>query len=222
MITLAEMTARAAGRGAKVEITVERLLQWAYAEQLVHMARPDDVPAEVAASYSTEMASVRDDGAVPITSSRNFGFEAAPDAYVVHDAVMGLGEQEIVLPPSCYGAAVVRGIIPEIETRFKLSLPSLMFQWAVRCKRPDWMEQSSLVMERGTALYGITERRRRVVVMYTVRSIGDKPWEVERARLIYCAWVDALERLRWTLRGELERFAVTVDNIKRAPWTTRD
>lgn len=228
VISFEEMSRAArAGRGEKLVVGVERLLQWAYAQELVHMARPQGVVAELGVrSLAPVCAQSQDLSSLGtfVDTSRNMGFEAPDDAYAIERAVSRLGEVVCELPQGCCGRGLVRGLVPEVEARFRVSQRSIVFECASRCERPDWVKRPMLGVERNRKgnLYGKTVRRERMLTMSGVVFVGDMPWDVARARLVYSAWVDALSMLARTLAGTLQRFEAAVDGIDRAPWTSAD
>lgn len=217
--SLVELSVWAGSRlSGKKAVSIETLLQWAYAQELVHAARPEGIGPEVVNVFDAGMAEMRGDLMSDIQASKNYGFEAPSDAYVVDNAVRALSSIEMELPIESYGRALARGLVPEVETRFRVKLGSLVAIHALEKKRPDWIEQPVLEVQKGKAYNGKDERGRRAVTMIAVAFRGDMPWEVARARLLYTAWIDALMVLRVSLAGRLERFALTGEFPNRAPW----
>lgn len=77
-------------RGRQV-LSIEQLLIWAYAYQMVHRATRTPLIVKSKgplAAYS----SLWSEGATPIDSSSSQGFSASDDAWAVHDQVMKLGK----------------------------------------------------------------------------------------------------------------------------------
>jgi hypothetical protein len=218
----------------KKEIGVSDLLVWAYRDEMVHAARPEGVPAECAPGSGgvlrfKTLNDVYDLGA-SVWSSRSSGFEASPDAYRIHAAVLALAPIEAQLPASAAGGAhgneLARGTTPEIERAFVVKRSSLVMTCALDGHPPDWIEKPSLIVERGALLYQ-RDRKGRIMrdkkgnsleLVRLVSFVGDAPWAVAKARRIYEVWIETLRELRESLAGTLERFDLSAALPAARPW----
>lgn len=218
-------------------VSIEELVTWAYRDQMVHAARGQGVPAELTLSYSPGMAQLHLSGG-PVSSSVKTDFEAAPDAYVVHAAVMALGTVERPFSDeekSCLfarwsvagdlRAGQEREVLADhhtIRERMfgakpeRVHLPSLVFEWAMRGRRPEWHPAPVYAWERRGTIY----RGRNHAIARMVDPVGDDPLEVERDRAIYGLWALALAGLGDSLakRGKLKAHGLGKPAPSAAPW----
>lgn len=216
------------------DVGIQDLLVWAYRDEMVHAARPEGVGPGVSIKAGARRALGYGGGfdVEVVDASVNLGFEAAPDAYRVHEAVRSLGPVAVELPADVVGragAAVARGQMPDVERKVAIKRSSLVMTCAIDGCAPDWIASPVLSVERGEIVYRryrggqiVRDRKGRAVEeMQLVRFVGDTPWAVARARLVYAVWVEALRELSLRLRDEgLERFAVSGVVPGSTPWRT--
>ncbi len=147
-------------------VTVEEALHWAYARELVHRAREPGLGA--AARFAPRgFAAVASSERIgaAVGSSMNLGFEAPRDAYTVMAAVNACGE------------------------------PRLVREYAMTGERPDWTPHPALWWEQGPPMMGKDERKRRIVIGYTVFLRGDLDALVAERRNVYRRWAMAVARV---------------------------
>lgn len=217
----------------KEKIGIESLLLWAYRVELVHVARPEGLAGE-AVSIRSDMAVLSGGGSDcridMIDSSSNLGFAAKADAYRVHEAVTGLATVDVPLPRECVGAVDTgrrsRGEVPEVDVAVRVRRSQLVMNSAIDGHAPDWIASPAIKVERGELLY---ERSRsgRILrdragrpreTLQLVRFVGDMPWSVARARLVYREWALALRVLRVQLRDVVRTYVLSDDVPPLAPW----
>jgi hypothetical protein len=217
---------------AKKRVGIEDLLIWAYRDQMVHAARPEGAPAELgrlagAPKCKASSALFGADGVGE--GSRNLGFEAAPDAWRVHAAVLGLGREAFVHPAWRGGLCapdVARGTVVEIEPLKSYSRAGIVMACALEARRPDWVPAPKTKVVRGAVVYkrqpnGQPARDRSgqsIPLLQVVRFAGDMPWEIDRARVEYRLWLDCLRMLRERLNGRCAAFDLTEILPPVAPW----
>src|SRR5262245_45668993 len=186
----------------KKRITIESLLVWAYADQMVHVAQSETALAVGAARMP------RGYHHAPLEAVDSSGgggwFTASPDAFVVHEIVSALSSVHAQLPRDCVGRlapGVSVGTVPTVDAAFTVRCAQLVMTHAIDAKRPDWIAEPGLAVERRGVVYaksrsGTIRRDRRtgqqVQSLCLVRFVGDMPWEVARARVLYSLWVEAL------------------------------
>lgn len=214
----------------KTRISIEDLLIWAYRDQMVHVARREDelVGSRVRAvprGYGSALAPLE-----AVESSPRVFFSASEDAFAVHAKVRSLSKVKVALPADCVGKVdervAVRTAVPNVAGLITVDRAQLVMGAALDGRRPDWVAAPAIKIERGQLIYD-RDRRGRVrydaagrprIVLQLVRFIGDMPWEVARARVIYAIWVAALDQLRSMLAGALERHEVTELTPEAKPW----
>lgn len=158
-------------------------------------------------------------------------FTADPDAFAVHEAVMGLATVKMALPADVVGGAaaidVAKGALPEVKRLITVSRSRLVMGCAIDGRRPDWVPRPRLAFERGAPIYdrdrrGVVRRDasgRPKLLLWLVRPVGDMPWEVARARLLYQVWIGALGALKAALDdGRLKRWSLTDLLPEEEPW----
>lgn len=215
-------------------VSIEQLLVWAYCQQMVHQATrgksglaKSTPPAPMAAS-STVWSEV-----TPVDSSRNQGFDAAEDAWRVHDLVMKLGSSEIdcgadlrasryhVLgqyrgaePPTGAGSVDVTGKPWPTDGMLHVDLRALVMIHATKATRPNRLLTVDFRMKPGPIVRHPKQRGGvyRLGWYCHVTAIGTLPGEVAQEFSLYRAWRDALVGLRDRLRStSLTMFNVTSD-----------
>mgnify|MGYP001088075765 CR=1 FL=1 len=225
--------------GRKHAISVAALVVWAYRDQMVHAARPEGMPVEIARDWSPRIAQSAF-AADFVESSIKLDFAAAPDAYRVHDAVLRLpvierqrSEDEI----ACLMARRLcaselarlgaddarregRGNATEPDPIETIHLGSLVFTWAMRGCAPDWVADPVYAYERGHAFY---RGQRREGVGHQVKPVGDDPLAIEHQRSLYALWAGAMATVRTDLltRYRLRQFALSVELPPPAPWKSQ-
>lgn len=212
----------------KKRIGVEDLLVWAYRDQMVHVAKDEAL---------LEVGSTRGPGGVgggfalePVDACAPGWFTAAPDAFAVHEVVSGLARVQAHLPADVIGRvntmALSATALPDVKRGFMVRRSEIVMSCAIDGRRPDWVPEPVIKIERGETIYarrhsGQIKRDARGVAIETlqlVRFVGDMPWEVERARLIYQLWVAALGAVRAALAGALKRHDLTDALPAARPW----
>lgn len=210
------------------EIGIEDLLVWAYRDQMVHAARPEDEPVELGKAGPPRCAAMN--FAIGGEARSNYGFEADPDAWIVHRAVGRLGEAMVTVePPPRFGAVdVSRDDSLMWPQRFRVDVAKVTMAAAIDGGRPDWMpdgpgrlrDAKVTIWARGAG--GAIKRHRvtgeQIGLLCVVKPEGPMPWEVERARAVYGVWWEGLASLRESLRGNVRRFEVTAKMPPRCPW----
>jgi hypothetical protein len=165
-----------------------------------------------------------------IDASPSCGFTADADAFAVHRAVTALATVKAALPGDCVGAvdawSMSRGELPDVRRLFTINRAKVVMSAAIDGKRPDWVPVPSITVERGQLIYE-RDKQGRVkrdangrprVLLTLVKFVGDMPWDVARARLVYSVWAGALAHLRAVLEGQLERWSVTELLPEERPW----
>jgi hypothetical protein len=165
-----------------------------------------------------------------VDSSPSVGFTADADAFAVHDCVKRLSSVKASMPADCVGTfddrVFVRSVAPDVARMITIERSKLVMGTAIDGKRPDWVPSPELKVEKGPLMYD-RDRKGRVrydaagrprVMTQLVRFVGDMPWDVARARLLYQVWVAALGWLRAELEGGLERHQVTELMPEAKPW----
>lgn len=204
-------------------ISIKALLEWAYRDELVHAARPEGEPLELARDYSPGRSEWLPD---VVDSSAKYGFEAAADAYAVHRAVLALGNEPLIVPawePPPHAMLDFTGQLPSRPALKTQSLAALVMGAALRgapspCLLPE------IEVERGVKIYrrqpnGQPARDRAgraIEEACLVRFTGDLPWIVAHQRFIYEAWANAL----WVLADSLTLGAheLSTELPPRKPW----
>lgn len=209
---------------AKKKIAVRELLEWAYADELVHAARREGMPMELALKFSTRMAAMNATAmAVADEVSLKIDFEAPHDAYVVHGHVLKLGTATIEVPidPSTSGRHsspyLANAVAGERVAEFAsviVDLGQLVAEHAMRREQPEFFLDPITRMKPGGIVYHPRSKKPWYCV---VTPTGDTFWQVARAHALYAAWADALRRLKAAL-PVLDRFAVTAELPHPAPW----
>jgi hypothetical protein len=217
-------------------ISVENLLVWAYQVEMVHIARPEGLAGEavsIRSDRSVLSGSGSDCRVDVVDSSSNLGFAAKADAYRVHDAVTGLASVDVELPRDCVGEVdtrrMARGEVPELAGAVLVRRSQLVMNSAIDGHAPDWIMEPAIKVERGEV---ICERSRsgRILrdragrpreLVQLVRFVGDMPWHVARARLVYREWALALRVLRVQLRDVLRTYVLEDDVPALEPWTRK-
>jgi hypothetical protein len=209
------------------------LLVWAYQVEMVHVARPEGLAGEAVTARSDRAMLGGGGGDCRtdvVDSSANFGFAAKTDAYRVHDAVRGLATVDLALPKDCVGAisrrGPSRGEIPEADLALRVRRSQLVMTSAIDGHAPDWMERPEIRIERGETIYEraasgriLRDRAGRPrELLQLVRFVGDMPWQVARARLMYREWALALRVLRVQLGGVLRAYALDEAVPALEPW----
>lgn len=202
------------------------MLVWAYRDEMVHAARPEGVPVEMAvvgAGHGSDVAIER------IDSSVFLGFEAAPDAYAVHLQVRELCDRPVTVPAWSGGAVDQRlslGMVPALPAMESGTWAQLVIGQAIAGRAPDWYPDPVLTVRRGELIYkrhpsGKLVRDDKGSAVEQVQLVsfeGDMPWSVVRARAIYGEWVTALRTLRDALIGRLTAHDLTGALPPRTPW----
>lgn len=225
-------------------ITIDRLLVWAYRDQMVHGARPDDLPAELAKRVGVKPRLARSsDGVARGAGGINLGYTAAVDAWRVHAEVLALPAVTLRIPDHelvrrVYVNPIHRQEGLEPAPSREVHLPEIVFGAALRGEGPDWVEEPLADVRRGETIavyrcdvcHGHPGGRMRCRVcaglhgkptICVVGFSGDGPLDVVMARLVYGAWVDALRHLRESLRGMLTGFELSSELPEENPWRAR-
>lgn len=155
-------------------VTVEWLLNWAYAREKVHLARlPGMGASAVFAPRGFPGASSSERVGVAVGSSMNLGFEAPADAYAVAWAVNDLGRM----------ARPVR-------------------EYGLMGSRPDWTPHPVIVAERGrtgNALHIDRRGKRHICPFRLFVYRGDVEAIVAERRRGYSAWARAVTQVHGAL-----------------------
>jgi len=213
----------------KKKVSIETLLTWAYADQMVHVAQSE---AALVVGASRMPRGYHHAPLEAVDSSGGGGwFTASPDAFVVHEIVSALSTVQAHLPHDCVGRlapGVSMGTVPVIEEAFTVRRAALVMTYAIDAKRPDWIAEPALAVERRGVVYarsrnGTIKRdrttRQQVQALCLVRFVGDMPWEIARARVLYALWVEALGLVLDRMRGRaLAGFVVGEELPPIAPW----
>jgi hypothetical protein len=204
----------------KKKIGVEELLVWAYREQMVHGARPDDLPAELAmrVGFTSPFASWNFGAPADSSKAADGGYTAHADAWRVHAAVLALAPLEEVWPESHMPKCGVARDLPWLKDGMvTVGRRSLVFRHALNASRPDWAEDADSGFRQGRVVYGPNKR-----ALFCEVMPPDLPyWEVARTRFVYWAWADALRELRESLSGMLNIFELSSELPEEKPWEAR-
>jgi len=212
--------------------SIESLLTWAYRDQMVHVAlRDDDPPPRVRGAAVLRYKTLTDvyDLGTFVNSSQSVGFSAQRDAFVVHDAVRALPTIEAHLPAEVFAkcaASLHQSAMPAYAVDFLVPQAKIVMGCAIDGKRPDWIPEPMLILEKRAPVYqktrsGQIKRDRfgnKIELMQIMQFVGDMPWEVETARIKYRLWVRALAALRVTLRPKLTNHEISDDLPAEEPW----
>lgn len=214
-------------------LSIEQLLVWAYRDQLVHVARREDdlIPSKVRGAAVLRYKTLTDVFTLGthVDSSQSIGFTAHPDAFAVHDAVKTLTPIDARVPDETFGQCAPglhESALPYVEPSFTVNRARLVQAQALAGQRPDWIEEPILIVEKGDPIYAKTRRGevkrdgmgRRIVHMVMVQFVGDMPWEVERARITYQIWAQALAELRDVVSSALEKHTLNDVLPSCEPW----
>lgn len=84
-----KVSRQGAGDRIREPLPVEALLQWAYGQQLVHLAKEEALITTKGGGMLAQFSgsTLWSDEAVPIDSSANLGFRASDDAWAIHELV---------------------------------------------------------------------------------------------------------------------------------------
>lgn len=210
-------------------VAIRDLLVWAYRDQIVHAARPEGLPVGMGRCEGPRLASMSF-GADPVDTSGHGDFEAAFDAWRVHEAVQALPDAEWQLSGIERAMLQTRAMIggnalavPAVQT---IRVRSVVFQAAVTDRPPDWCpspvyrwahQETQTDRRHGNPVY---DGRRHAVVGHRVTAVGFDPWQVRSAKTTYAAWIDALRSLQTTLRAKLRDFELTGELPAVSPWSS--
>ncbi len=94
-----KITGQGAGDRIREPVPVEALLQWAYGEQMVHLAQRETLITTKGGGMLSKFSgsAMWSDEAVPIDTSANLGFRASDDAWIVRKLVDALKPVEVDL-----------------------------------------------------------------------------------------------------------------------------
>lgn len=201
------------------KITIESLLVWAYADELVHAARPEGMPAELTVRHGTGFRSPAPGAAVDrVSDSVKMDFEAPADAYAVHAAVLRLGRVDVAVmadPSHPSRLAAIAGERAPDSVVVRIDLGQLAAEHAMRGARPEWFPHPTLRMKPGQTHYHARTKR---PWFCAVTPEGDLPHEVDRARRLYGVWCDSLRALCAALTDRLARHVLLADLPPSSPW----
>lgn len=202
-------------------ISVKDLLEWAYRDEIVHAARPENMPLDLVRDYSPGPIEWRVD---VVDSSAKYGFEAHADAYRVHRAVLALGDEPLTVPAWSGPPSEVVGQFPQRAPLKTQSLSALVMGAALR-GAPDPILHPEIEVKRG----GTVIRRqpngqpardrngRALEELCLVQFSGDLPWIVAHQRFLYRQWALALWRLADSL-PPLDAYELSTTLPPRQPW----
>ncbi|MBL6852361.1 MAG: hypothetical protein ISS15_05410 [Alphaproteobacteria bacterium] len=202
-------------------VSIEQALQWAYRDQMVHVALPEGVPVEASRTYALPKLASLDFGLDPVDSSPRSGFAAAPDAHIIHRAVMALDPVERRRSQEEIEMRYARGLF-DCELRQEnnnaswnavrpdasevVHVRNLVFSSAFHRRRPDPILEPIYLFERGRRVFTDNTRR---WGYHMLRSVGDDMVEVIVARAHYSLWRAALIRLRERIIEQLRAHRLT-------------
>jgi hypothetical protein len=212
-------------------VTIEDLLIWAYHDQMVHQAR--QLPVELVSGSKGPLAaysSLWNDGA-PVESSRKMGFDAADDAWRVHDLVMKLGTTKVdcgqdLAAARYHALGQYRGAEPPIggvgtidksargwptNGIVDIDLRVLVILHASRATRPDDDLVADFRMKPGDLVRHGQQRGGiyKLGLFCHITADGVLPGDVLQAWALYEAWRGALVSLAESLASiRLTMFAV--------------
>lgn len=212
-------------------ISIEQLLVWAYCDQMVHRARHD---RDLGVRDSAPLASYSplwDEGA-PVESSRQSGFDAAPDAWRIHEEVLKLGKVTVDCGQDLAAARYhvleqYRGAEPPLgncatmdkqarpwptDGLYEIDVRTLVMMHASRDSRPERRCIPEVRFKPGQVVRhpkskgGVYSRG----WFSHVQPVGVLPGEALQAYEVYRAWRSALEQLQVRFRSiRLTMFDVT-------------
>lgn len=210
---------------------VEALLQWAYGQQMVHLAqRPTAIVARSGgplAAYSTLWS----DGAVPIDSSVDQGFRASDDAWAIHDLVMAIKPVTLDLGQDLAAARYhalgqYRGHAPPLgraasadhsaqlwptDGWLTIDVRGLVMVHANRATRPEQVGGDKLRLKPGEVVWHPKRRGGAYTkgLFCHVTASGDLPGDIRASTETYAAWWNALDAMRRQLQSaRLTMFSV--------------
>lgn len=226
-----KVAGQGAGERIREPLPVEALLQWAYGEQMVHLARREAVVTRSKgplAAYSTLWS----EGATPIDSSSDQGFRASDDAWVIHGLVQALKPVRLDLGQDLAAARYhalgqYRGAAPPVGNTgnadrtaqpwptnglLEIDVPTLVMVHANRGTRPQLLGDEPLRLKNGGLVRHPRRRDRAYVKGWYCHVVaeGDLPGEVRAAAETYRVWWEALDGVRRRLQAiRLTMFNVT-------------
>lgn len=223
--------------GARIRepMPVEALLQWAYGQQMVHLAQRSAIVSRAGGGPLAAYSALWSDGATPIDSSADQGFRASDDAWAIHDLVQelrpvtldlgqdlaaaryhALGQYRGAEPPVTRSAPAFQSVWGwPTDGLLKIDVRAQVMVHASRGTRPDFAEPAVWRMKpvhkgmvRHPKLRGGVYR---LGWYHHVEIDGVTPGEMAEVAAIYGAWWSALDRLRQRL-GTIRLTMFTVTN----------
>lgn len=204
------------------KVSVKELLEWAYRDQMVHVACPEGVDPSLTREYSPGPVEWRVER---VDSSAKYQLPAAHDAYRVHEAVTALGGEPLIVPawlPPPHTPDLARGALPE-RPALKTSSRSELVKVSALRGPPELPEAEIEVHRKGIVYemiggkYRLDRRNQRIPLLCIVEFGGDLPWIVAHQRFLYDAWAAALAELRESLAGLLTVHSLTDGLPRRLP-----
>lgn len=212
-------------------VSIEHLLVWAYHDQMVHRATRGGVELARGGGPKASSSSMFLEGA-PIEASKKQGYEAAEDAWRIHDQVLKLpaitvdcgqdlaaaryhmlGQYRGADPPVSDAGTVDRSRrVWPTDGRLDINVPLLVMIHACKATRPDYDADPDFRLKPGPVVRhpkqkgGVFSRG-----WYChVTAEGYLPGDAVQAFEQYQAWHKALERLVKDMQAtRLTMFAVT-------------
>jgi len=216
------------------KISIEKLLVWAYRDQMVHAARPEAEPIELLRNnYSPGWAGSSPHVDVAVDSGgMKLAFSAHHDAYAVDRSVGALGTTRRERTREEVSIMMARRAMKEValiaerratggstmvfsdELVEVVHRSALVRMYAIRGRRPETIDEPVYMYERDGC---VKDPKKHRSVLCKIRWVGDDPREVEQARARYELWRQCLCDLRVALVGQVAAHALTDELPPPAP-----
>ena len=214
----------------KKPVPIDRLLQWAYRDELPKGYRPDDrygvTPAISPMFRFANLGGPVDNWSREPGFPLAMGTEPHPDALSLHNAVMGVDDTAIAFPDQAHSllGELAAFLTPE-ETpavaAMRAHTAGLVTLHARMGNRPIWQVDYSFTREVGrdrNAPIRKGKARKHLKATQGELRILPRACEILCARFEYCAWHAALSEIAAALSGSLRDHVPLPPECPPTPW----